>query len=125
MAAIITFIVLIAAAVLIALFIRDVKAAQQRHAQLGDDPSAEQAPAAPQPTSQPLAQPTPRPSTPPREPVDADVLAEHVRQLRRALDDDLLLEDEAIASIVRQSGGNISEEAARQLLSDAEADRDG
>lgn len=120
MAAIVTLVVLVALAVVVVLFVRDAKRAQQRHAGL-DGPDDTATPATPpaQPTRPPVAPPsdTPPPPEPTyREPIDADELAEHIRELRRALERELLEEDEAVASIMRQSGGNVGEEGARQLL---------
>ena len=120
MAAIVTVVVLLALAVVVVLFVRDAKRAQQRHAGLDghDDSAVPDAPPA-EPTRPPVAppsEPAPAPEPTYREPIDADELAEHVRELRRALDRELLEEHEAVASIVRQSGGNVGEDGARQLL---------
>ena len=120
MAAIVTLVVLIALAVVVVLFVRDAQRAQQRHAGL-DGPEDTGVPDTPpaEPTRPPVSPPSetaPPPEVPRRDPIDADELVKHIRELRRALESDLLEEHEAVASIVRQSGGNVGEEGARQLL---------
>lgn len=49
-------------------------------------------------------------------PIDRERLALHVRKLHEAVDQRLISDEEAIASIVRQTDGQLSAEAARQLL---------
>ena len=127
MSFIVVLVVLVLVAMLIVLFMRDAQRAQHGGASSSDSPL-------------PQADPVPRHPAPkqagPPEPaaVDTEELAAHVRELRRALDEGLLLRHEAVASIVRQSGGGIGDEAAERLLDSASpsdeggswsADRDG
>lgn len=48
-------------------------------------------------------------------------LASHVKELRRAVDEDLISRDEAIASIVRYGQGQITDGVAARLLDEPEA----
>jgi hypothetical protein len=50
------------------------------------------------------------------QPIDEAKLAEHVKALREAVADGKISHEEAAASIVRQTDGQLSEEAALQLL---------
>lgn len=63
----------------------------------------------------PQARPRPTPRRPTK-PVDEAALAEHVSKLRDAIGAGLVTTDEAVASICRFTEGNLSEEAARELL---------
>ena len=54
--------------------------------------------------------------TPPAPPIDQDALAAHVAKLRAAVAQGLISDDEAAASVVRQTRGGLSDEAARRLL---------
>lgn len=49
-------------------------------------------------------------------PVDHEALTAHVTKLREAVAAGLISADEAAASVVRQSEGQLSDEAARKLL---------
>lgn len=70
-------------------------------------------------TRRPSPKPRPRPRARPRKPkVDEEALGEHVAKLRQAVDTDLISLDEAVASVVRQTDGALSEDAARKLLSE-------
>jgi predicted lipid-binding transport protein (Tim44 family) len=51
-----------------------------------------------------------------QQPIDEEKLAEHVKALREAVGEGLISRQEAAASIVRQTEGQLSEEAALQLL---------
>lgn len=55
----------------------------------------------------------PQPSAPT---IDQDALAAHVAKLRAAVAADLISDEEAVASVLRQTKGGLSEEAARRLL---------
>lgn len=55
----------------------------------------------------------PKPSAPA---IDQDALAAHVAKLRAAVAADLISDEEAVASVLRQTKGGLSEEAARRLL---------
>jgi hypothetical protein len=63
---------------------------------------------------------TPRPRRP-RVVVDEQKLAEHVAKLRKAVKAGLVTREEAAASIIRQAEGQLSEEAALQLLNAKDA----
>lgn len=115
MPAILTLTVIVVLVLVVALFIRDAKQAQQRHAGAGDD--AEQASDVVSHHEAPsLPEAPPMPDTPP---VDTEGLAEHVRGLRHAVDKGLIGRDEAVGSIVRQAGGGIGDDAAAKLLDGA------
>jgi hypothetical protein len=65
------------------------------------------------------APPRPRARHRPRKaarPVDERALADHVLKLREAVDEGLISVDEAVASVVRHTEGQLSDEAARRLL---------
>lgn len=115
MPAILTLTVVVVLVLIVALFIRDAKQAQQRHAGTTDAPRADadvvshhDAPKLPE------APPPPGPF-----PIDTEELAEHVRGLRDAVDSGLIGRDEAVGSIIRQAGGGIGPEAAAKLLDTA------
>jgi hypothetical protein len=63
--------------------------------------------------SRPRARPRTRK---PLKPVDEAKLTEHVAKLREAVEQDLISLDEAVASVVRHTDGQLSDEAARRLL---------
>lgn len=64
---------------------------------------------------------TKKPSSPSAE-IDREALSAHVTKLREAVAHGLISADEAAASVVRHTDGELSEESARQLLdSDDEA----
>jgi hypothetical protein len=73
-------------------------------------------------TPRPRTRSAPRPRMPrprPRrqaKPIDQAKLAEHVKKLRSAVDADLISREEAVASIIRHTDGQLSEEAAAALL---------
>jgi flagellar biosynthesis/type III secretory pathway M-ring protein FliF/YscJ len=52
----------------------------------------------------------------PSVPVDENALKAHAAKLRKAVAEGLISAEEATASVVRQSHGHMSEEAARELL---------
>jgi hypothetical protein len=66
-------------------------------------------------TRQPAKPRKPRPRRPAK-PIDQAKLTEHVQKLRLAVDNDLISTEEAVASIVRHTEGQLSEDAAAQLL---------
>lgn len=73
---------------------------------------------APEPR-RPMPKPRPRPKARQRKPkIDEAALAEHVAKLRQAVDTDLISMEEAVASVIRQTDGALSEDAARKLLSE-------
>ncbi len=70
----------------------------------------------------PTPKPRPRPKARPRKPkIDEAALSEHVAKLRDAVDTGLISMDEAVASVIRQTDGALSEDAARKLLSEGSA----
>lgn len=107
---------------LVALFVYDARRARDAAEEEGS--SADAASPAPPTPPTPTTPPTPPPGSPAREPapapsrpaVDAEQLAQHVRELRRAVDAELVGHDEAVDSILRQAGGRLSREAATRLL---------
>ena len=111
MPAILTLTVIVVLVLVVALFVRDAKQAQQRHAGTQQEPGASdvvshhEAPALP---DTPAALDTSA--------IDSEGLAEHVRGLRDAVDAGLIGREEAVGSIIRQSGGGIGNEAAARLL---------
>ncbi len=115
MPAILTLTVIVVLVLVVALFLRDAKQAQQRHAGTQQESGASdvvshhEAPALP---DAPPALDTPA--------IDSEELAEHVRGLRDAVDAGLIGREEAVDSIIRQSGGSIGTEAAAQLLDGAD-----
>lgn len=48
--------------------------------------------------------------------IDSEALAAHVTKLKAAVGSDLISTDEAVASIIRQTDGAVSEQAARKML---------
>jgi hypothetical protein len=104
-------VLLIVLAVIAFLLYKSVQDAKERAAGDGVSP-----PRAPRPEPRrPAARPRPR--KPPRKPqIDEEALAEHVAKLQEAIRTDLISLDEAVASVIRQTEGALSEEAARKLL---------
>lgn len=110
MPGIIMFTMIVVIVVIVVLFLHDTR--QHRQTPPSDPP----------PRRQPerVRPPQPPPERPKPEDVDVDGLAEHVRELRRAIDEGLIGREEAVASIVRQAEGKVGEGAAQQLLDTAE-----
>ncbi|QBI21736.1 hypothetical protein ER308_20695 [Egibacter rhizosphaerae] len=118
MQAILMLTIVLVIVLLVALFVYDAKRSR----------GGEQEPAEEEPDAPPRGSPTPPPAPPAedpspapgresaRSPVDAEALATHVRKLRRAVDAELVSRDEAVESILRQSGDRLSPEAATRLL---------
>jgi hypothetical protein len=105
MPALVLLIVVIAVVLLLAKSFHD---AQQARGEGGEPASARPAP-----------EPRRRPSmSRPRRRlvIDEEKLADHAAKLRKAVEAGLVTSDEAVASIVRQTDGQLGEEAARQLL---------
>jgi hypothetical protein len=103
-------VVLLIVVVAVVLFLaKSVYDAQQLREQTGETPRVERRP----------------PKTPrvrrPRVVVDEQKLAEHVAKLRKAVKAGLVTREEAAASIIRQAEGQLSEEAALQLLNAKDA----
>lgn len=108
-----TMVIIVVAVV--ALFVHDAKKAKQGGAS-GSSGAVQEMPTPDLPAPAPSR---PQGVAPP--PVDTEELAGHVAELKTAVDNDLIGREEAIASIVRQSGGNIGEDSAARLLDDADA----
>lgn len=108
MPGIILFTLVVAIVVIVLLYVHD---ARRAHEQRDGRPVVRQAPA-----------PAPRESGDTLGATDLEALADHVRELRRAVDNGLIGREEAIASVIRQAEGRISERAAEQLLDSAELD---
>ena len=123
MPAILTLTLIVVVVLIIALFIRDAKQAQQRHAGTAD--SGTDVVSHHDPPTPPRPPQRPEPPQPP--PVNAEEIADHVRGLRQAVDDGLIGHEEAVESIMRQAQGGIGEEAAAKLLDGEgpQADDDG
>ena len=111
MPAILTLTLIVVLVLVVVLFVRDAKQAQQRHAGTQQESGASdvvshhEAPALPD-----------TPAALDASAIDREGLAEHVRGLRDAVDAGLIGREEAVDSIIRQSGGGIGTEAAAQLL---------
>jgi hypothetical protein len=99
------------------LLYKSVQDARERAA--GTAPARPPAEPRAMPAPKPRSKPKPRPKPRQRKPkVDQEALAAHVAKLREAVDGDLISMDEAVASVVRQTDGALSEDAARKLLKD-------
>jgi hypothetical protein len=103
-------VLLIVLAVIAFLLYQSVQDARRRAA--GGEPSPAPAPRRSPPKGR--AKPKPRPR---KVKVDEEALAQHVAKLRDAVANDLISMEEAVDSVVRQTDGAITEEAARKLLS--------
>jgi hypothetical protein len=104
------YLVLLIVLVVIAyLLYQSVQDARRRAAGGGAPPPRESTSrrAAPKPRREPR---------PPKTKVDQEALSAHVEKLRDAIANDLISMDEAVASVVRQTDGAVSTDAARKLL---------
>jgi hypothetical protein len=106
-------VLLIVLAVIAFLLYQSVQDARRRAE--GGDVAVRPQPAVRRPAPAPRPKPRQRPR-PRKVKVDQEALAEHVAKLRDAVSGDLISMDEAVASVVRQTDGALSAEAARKLL---------
>jgi hypothetical protein len=110
-------VLLIVLAVIAFLLYKSVQDARERAA--GGDGAPAPRPPRPEPR-RPAPRPRGRPRARQRKPqIDEEALAEHVAKLKQAVATDLISLDEAVASVIRQTEGALSEEAARKLLQES------
>jgi hypothetical protein len=108
-------VLLIVLAAIAFLLYKSVQDARERAGDVGGEPR----PPRPEPR-RPAPRPRPRPRARQRKPqIDEEALAEHVAKLRDAIQTDLISLDEAVASVIRQTDGALSEDAARKLLQES------
>jgi hypothetical protein len=108
-----TAVVLLIVVVAVLLLAKSFYDAHRASAEQGGRPAPK--PRAPRPArARPTARRRPKP-------VDRAKLADHVKKLKDAVEGGLITTDEAVASIIRHSDGQLSEEAARKLLADLDA----
>jgi hypothetical protein len=106
-------VLLIVLAVIAFLLYKSVQDARERAAGGGTDEPRMPRPEPRRPSPRPRSRPRGRQRKPQ---IDEEALAEHVAKLREAVRTDLISLDEAVASVIRQTEGALSEEAARKLL---------